>query len=141
MDDLNQVLRARREKLNALIEKGVEPFAHSYIPSHRSDEVIVGFEQLETKEGLAEGGEGEHTSVAGRILSWRDHGKSHFAHVGDAGGSIQVYFKSNIIGDERFEELNLLDLGDWIGVEGPAFRTRTGEVTIRAQSYLSLIHI
>ena len=73
MDDLNQVLRARREKLNALIEKGVQPFAHSYIPSHRTDEVIASFEELETQEGLAEGGEGEHTSVAGRILSWRDH--------------------------------------------------------------------
>lgn len=138
MDDFNQVLRARHEKLDALREKGIEPFAHSYIPSHRSNEVILGFEELEALERLAEGGEGEHSSVAGRILSWRDHGKSHFAHIGDAGGSIQVYFKSDIIGDECFEELNLLDLGDWIGVEGRAFRTRTGEITIRAESYTLL---
>ncbi len=138
MDDFNQVLRARHEKLDALREKGIEPFAHSYIPSHRSNEVILGFEELEALERLAEGGEGEHSSVAGRILSWRDHGKSHFAHVGDAAGSIQVYFKSDIIGDECFEELGLLDLGDWIGVEGRAFRTRTGEITIRAESYTLL---
>ena len=85
MDDFNQVLRARREKLDALKEKGIEPFAHSYIPSHRSDEVIMGFEELEAQGSLAEGDEGERSSVAGRILSWRDHGKSHFAHVGDAG--------------------------------------------------------
>ena len=100
MDDLNQVLRARHEKLDALREKGIEPFAHSYIPSHRSNEVILGFEELEALERLAEGGEGERSSVAGRILSWRDHGKSHFAHIGDAGGSIQDYFKSDIIGYE-----------------------------------------
>ena len=73
MDDFNQVLRARREKLDALREKGVEPFAHSYIPSHQSDEVIVGFEELETQDGLAEGGEGEHTSVAVSYTHLRAH--------------------------------------------------------------------
>ena len=138
MDDLNQVLRVRREKLDALRKRGIEPFAHSYVPSHRSSEVVTSFEALEDQGRLAEGGEGDRSSIAGRIVSWRDHGKSHFAHVADADGSIQIYFKKTTIGDERFEELGLLDLGDWIGVEGPTFRTRTGEVTIRAKSYTLL---
>lgn len=138
MDDFNQVLRARREKLDALRQKGIEPFVHSYMPSHRSTEVIRDFEELEAQQVLGEEGDGKHCSVAGRILSWRDHGKSHFIHVEDSEGSIQVYFKKNVIGDECFEELSLLDLGDWIGIEGSAFRTRTGEITIRAESYTLL---
>ncbi len=73
--------------------------------------------------------------VAGRIVAWRGHGKTAFAHLADDSGRIQLYFRRDQLGDERFAELELFDIGDIIGVEGPLFRTRTGEVTVRAVSF------
>ncbi|UCC25388.1 MAG: lysine--tRNA ligase, partial [Gemmatimonadales bacterium] len=82
-----------------------------------------------------EHGHGPRVRVGGRIVAWRGHGKSAFAHLEDARGRIQLYFRKNVLGDEAFAELDLLDLGDWIGVEGPLFRTRTGEVTVQVDSW------
>lgn len=70
-------------------------------------------------------------SLAGRIVAWRSHGKTTFAHLGDATGKIQLYFKKDQLGDENYAQLAHFDLGDIIGVHGPLFRTRTGEVTVR----------
>lgn len=138
MDDLNQVLRIRREKLDALRERGMEPFAYNYDPSHRSAEAISGFEDAESAETLTEDGDGESVRVAGRIVSWRGHGKSAFAHIEDASGTVQLYFRQNVLGEESFADLDLLDLSDWVGVEGPVFRTRMGEVTIRVEGWTLL---
>ncbi|MBT3325652.1 MAG: lysine--tRNA ligase [Gemmatimonadales bacterium] len=138
MEDLSQVLRVRREKLDALREQNIEPFAYNFSPSHASAALVTEFEAAEEAEALTEDGDGPRASIGGRIVGWRGHGKSAFAHIEDGHGRVQVYFKKNVIGDERFEELDLIDLGDWVGVEGPAFRTRTGEVTIRAESYTLL---
>jgi lysyl-tRNA synthetase class 2 len=126
MDDLNQVLRIRREKLDALRERGIEPFAYNYDPTHRSTEAAAVFDAAEAAGSLTEEGDGERVRVAGRIVGWRGHGKSAFAHVEDSEGRIQLYFRKNVLGDESFEDLDLLDISDWIGVEGPLFRTRTG---------------
>ncbi len=132
--ELSQVLRHRREKLQALESAGIEPFAYRFDRSHRSDEALRLFEGEESDGGLSEAGETD-TSVrlAGRIVSWRSHGRSAFAHVEDGGGRIQLYFRMNTLGEEAFGQLELLDLGDWIGVEGPLFRTRTGEVTLQVR--------
>jgi len=138
MEDLNQVLRVRREKLAALREAGVEPFAHTYHPTHRSSAIVRAFDAAEGGGDLDESGDGETVRLAGRIVSWRGHGKSAFAHVEDVDGRIQVYLRKDVLGDELFERLDLVDLGDWIGVEGIAFRTRTGEVTVRAESWTLL---
>lgn len=138
MDDLNQVLRIRREKLDALRERGIEPFAYNYDPSHRSAGAIDLFDSAEAAESLSEEGDGETVRIAGRIVGWRGHGKSAFAHVEDADGRIQVYFRKNVLGDESFADLDLLDLGDWVGIEGPLFRTRTGEVTVRVHEWTLL---
>jgi lysyl-tRNA synthetase class 2 len=73
--------------------------------------------------------------VAGRIVGFREMGKSSFAHIADRSGRIQLYFRINDLGEEGYKRLSLLDLGDWIGVEGALFRTRTGEVTLRVASY------
>ena len=138
MEDLNQVLRVRREKLTALREAGIEPFAYAFEASHTSTAAAVAFESAEGEAALTESGDGASVRVAGRIVSWRGHGKSAFAHVEDAAGRIQVYLRKDVLGDESFEHLDLLDLGDWVGIEGPTFRTRTGEVTVRAQSWTLL---
>ncbi len=138
MENLNQVLKARREKLDQLRERGIEPFAYTFHPTHRSSEAVAAFTSAETEEALTDAGDGPEVRIGGRILSWRSHGKSAFAHVEDASGPIQLYFRKDVLGEEGFADLDLLDLGDWIGVEGTLFRTRMGEVTIRVQSWTLL---
>jgi len=134
-EDLNHVLKARREKLEQLRERGVEPFAYAYERTHLAPAAIALFEAEEAAGTLQEDGHGSGARVAGRVVGWRGHGKSAFAHIEDGEGRIQLYFKKNVLGDEVFETLDLLDLGDWLGIEGALFRTRTGEVTIRVDAY------
>lgn len=134
MEDLSQVLRVRREKLQALYDRGIEPFAYNFEPTHRSDGVKSDFETAEADGSLTEAGDGAPVTIAGRIVSWRGHGKSAFAHVEDSQGRVQVYLRKDVLGEEKFADLDFLDLGDWVGFTGPTFRTRTGEVTVRAEA-------
>ena len=134
-EERSQLLRVRREKLDELREKGIEPWAYAFDRSHRAAEAVRLFEEAEEAGELDEDGDGATVRVAGRIVSWRGHGRSAFCHVEDGSGRIQLYFRKDVLGEERFAELDLLDLGDWIGVAGPLFRTRTGEVTVRPASW------
>ena len=138
MEDLSQVLRHRREKLAAIRERGLEPFAYNFTPSTTSGAAIEAFEAAESAGSLGENGQGERVRIGGRIVGWRDMGRSVFAHVEDRDGRIQLYFKKNVVGEESFEALGLLDMSDWIGAEGPTFRTRTGEVTVQVESWTLL---
>ena len=79
--------------------------------------------------------EGPAVTLAGRIVAWRSHGKTTFAHLADSTGKIQLYFKKDQLGDESYALLAHFDLGDIIGVHGPLFRTRTGEVTVRVDAF------
>ena len=125
-DELNFVQKARREKLDALIAAGVPPFAYGYDRTHQTSDAVA---------ALPEGEEtGESVRVAGRLIAWRGHGKTAFAHLADASGRIQLYFRRDELGDERWAQLDLYDIGDVVGVAGPLMRTRTGEVTIRVAS-------
>ncbi|TVP53699.1 MAG: lysine--tRNA ligase [Gemmatimonadales bacterium] len=137
-EESSQILRVRREKLEALEARGIPAFAYRFDRSHRTDEAITLFDDEEASEALTEKGEGSEVRVAGRILSWRGHGKSAFAHIEDGGGRIQLYFRLNVLGEDDFAALDLLDLGDWIGVRGPLFRTRTGEITVRVEEWTLL---
>jgi lysyl-tRNA synthetase, class II len=132
-EDLNFVLRARREKLEAIRAAGVEPFAYSYARRQTAAEALAMMPAGESGEHA--GGEGAEVSVAGRIVAWRAHGKTAFAHLGDSTGKIQLYFRKDELGDDRYELLRQLDLGDVVGVAGRLFRTRTGEVTVRVSSF------
>jgi len=123
-DDLNFVQRARREKLKTLAERGVAPYAYSYHRTHFAADAV-------RHHPAGEEADGEVVRVAGRLTSWRSAGKTAFAHLADASGRIQLYFRRDVLGDDAFEVAKLFDLGDVIGVEGPLFRTRTGEVTVR----------
>ncbi len=124
-EDLNFVLRDRRAKLDALIAAGVEPFAYRFGRTHTASEA---------RASLPEGAEeGPVVTTAGRVVSWRGHGKTTFAHLADQGGQIQLYFRQDALGD-AYALLARLDLGDVIGVRGPVFRTRTGEPTIRVEA-------
>jgi lysyl-tRNA synthetase class 2 len=125
-DDLNFVMQARREKLDAMLAAGMEPFAYSY---ERTHDAAAAAALAPAPESGAE--EGPEVSVAGRVVSWRGHGKTAFAHVADASGRVQLYFRKDGLGDEAFAALSHFDMGDVIGVRGVVFRTRTGEPTIR----------
>ena len=122
-EELNFVLRARREKLEALVSRGVAPYAYSYDRSHAAADAAA---------ALPDGAEeGPLVRVAGRVVAWRAHGKTTFAHLADPSGRIQLYFRRDHLGEETYALLDLLDIGDVVGIEGPLFRTRTGEVTVR----------
>jgi lysyl-tRNA synthetase, class II len=125
-EELNFVMQARREKLAALVQRGIEPFAYSFDRTHLAAAAL----------GALPAGdeEGPEVRVAGRIVAWRGHGKTIFAHLADSTGRIQLYFRRDILGDDVFSLLELMDLGDHIGVRGPLFRTRTGETTVRVES-------
>jgi len=122
-EDLNFVQRARREKLDALVAAGVAPFAYNYERTHMANEAVA---------LLAAGADdGPVVRVAGRLVAWRGHGKTAFAHLADASGRIQLYFRRDELGDDVFAQLAHYDIGDVIGAAGPLMRTRTGEVTVR----------
>jgi lysyl-tRNA synthetase class 2 len=131
-EELDHVRVARREKLEALIARGVCPFAYSYERTHLAADALALRAGDVTKDGEEEG---PRVSVAGRAVAWRAHGKTAFAHLADGSGRIQLYFRRDELGDERFSILELLDLGDVLGAAGPLFRTRTGEVTVRVESF------
>lgn len=120
----SRVEAARREKLALLRERGVEPFAYRYERTHLAAEALAAFDPANADAEPV-------VQVAGRLIALRSHGKSAFAHLEDASGRIQLYLRRDILGQEAFELVGLLDLGDLVGVQGHVFSTRTGEVTIR----------
>lgn len=124
-DELNFVLQARREKLEALEAAGVAPYAYGFDRKHSASDA---------QSLLGDADEGPAVSLAGRIVAWRSHGKTTFAHLADATGKIQLYFKKDQLGEKMYSLLAHFDLGDIIGVHGRLFRTRTGEVTVRVDN-------
>ncbi len=131
-DELNFVMAARREKLAAARAAGMEPFAYSYARTHTAREAIAAGASLGE---LAAGEAAAEMSLAGRLVAMRAHGKTTFAHLADATGRVQLYFRKDELGDEEYSRLNLLDIGDVIGVRGTPFMTRTGEPTLRVDAF------
>jgi lysyl-tRNA synthetase class 2 len=128
----SQVLEDRLHKLEALRRLGVEPFAYGYRVSHRSAAARDLFEDGERAGTLSAEGEGPSVRLAGRLVSIRSHGKTIFADLEDASGRIQLYLRRKDVGEGTWRVVELLDVGDWLGVEGILMRTRMGEVTLRA---------
>ena len=123
---LAELMAQRREKLARWRALGQEPYAYRAEPTHHAAQLLaLGEAVTETP--------GERVRIAGRIMTLRGHGKAGFGHVQDVSGSIQVYFRADQLG-EQFARYELLDVGDWVTVEGPLFRTRTGEITVRADA-------
>ena len=139
-DELSQVRRQRQEKIAKLRELGIDLYAYNYSQDHTATEVKSLFNKMEAEAEDVEVGSLE-VSVAGRLVSMRGHGKTVFAHLEDRTGQIQIYLKFDILGQEKFEATDLLDLGDWIGASGSIFRTRTGEVTVQVQDWTMLSKI
>ena len=119
--DLNHLLKVRREKLAELQAEGKDPFQITkYQVTHHSQEIKDNFESLQDRE----------VSAAGRMMSKRVMGKASFCHVQDLQGMIQCYVARDNLGEEAYKEFKKLDIGDIIGVKGTVFKTKTGEISI-----------
>ena len=122
MEDENELIALRRKKLESLRAKGIEPFGTAFDVSGSIAEVREQFKEGETRR------------VAGRITAHRDMGKSHFLDLRDVTGRIQIYIHAKEIGPELSDLFRLLDIGDFIGVEGTCFVTKSGEPTVKVQT-------
>ncbi|MCH1981689.1 lysine--tRNA ligase [Ruminococcus sp. OA3] len=123
--DVNQLLKVRREKLQALQENGKDPFEITkYDVTHHSMDIKDQFEALEGKE----------VSVAGRVMQKRVMGKASFCNVQDLQGTIQSYVARDSIGEDFYKDFKKMDIGDIVGIRGEVFKTKTGEISIHASS-------
>ncbi len=121
--DINQLLKVRREKLAALQENGKDPFVITkYDVTHHSREIQDNFDTME----------GKTVSIAGRIMSKRVMGKASFCNVQDLQGNIQSYVARDSVGEEPYADFKKYDVGDIVGIEGEVFKTKTGEISIHA---------
>ncbi len=122
-ENMNEILKIRREKLAELVQNGRNPFEITkYNQTHTSAEIKDNFEELE----------GKRVSVAGRIMSKRGMGKVAFVHVQDFDGQIQLFVKRDLLGDDEYSIFKKYDIGDIVGAEGEVFKTQAGEVSVRA---------
>lgn len=121
--DINQLLKVRREKLVALQEAGKDPFQITkYDVTHHSQEIRDNFDALE----------GKGVSIAGRVMSKRIMGKASFCNVQDLQGDMQVYVARDSVGEEPYADFKKYDVGDIVGVRGEVFKTKTGEISVHA---------
>jgi lysyl-tRNA synthetase class 2 len=128
-EELTEIVRVRREKLQQLQERGEDPYAITrFDRTHLSTGVLEGFDELEEKR----------VAVAGRMVSKRVMGKASFAHVFDGEGRLQVYVRRDDVGEEAYKAFKAWDIGDIIGVKGFVFRTKAGEVTVHAEEIVLL---
>jgi lysyl-tRNA synthetase, class II len=123
--ELNELLKRRREELEHLKKSGINPYGYEYDVTGYSQSIIGGFKDDASPKRYR---------VAGRIMSMRKMGKASFMHIQDREGRIQLYLRTDAL-HETYDRVKLLDIGDIIGVEGDVFRTKMGEVSIKADSF------
>jgi lysyl-tRNA synthetase class 2 len=127
--NLNEILELRRKKLEDLRKKGKDPFTiDKYDRKHFTRQIKDNYDIFEGKE----------VSIAGRIMTKREHGKASFADVQDIQGRIQLYIREDEIGEESYREFSAFDIGDIVGVKGEVFTTRKGEKSIKVTDIVLL---
>ena len=124
VEDINEMMQIRRDKLKTFEEMGVAPFGHRYEVTYHAQDIRDRFDELEGEE------DGPKVRLAGRLMAKRGHGKASFAELMDMSGRMQIYFKYDVLGEEKYGQFRLLDIGDIIGIEGRVFKTQRGEITI-----------
>ena len=130
VEDLNEMMKVRREKMEAFKEMGVAPFGHRFDVTAYAADIKKDNEHLEGDE------EGPEVCIAGRLMAIRGHGKASFCTLNDRTGNIQVYFKIDVLGEEKYKgQFRRLDIGDIIGIRGVVFKTHRGEVTVRVEDF------
>jgi len=135
MDELKDFIRHRREKAAELRQGGINPYANTFKAEHTSAQIAARFagQPKEDIEACT-----DSFSLAGRIISLRNFGKAAFVHIQDRSGSLQAYIRKNEIGDESFAVFKKVDIGDFIGIQGRAFVTKSDELTIQASEFCLL---
>lgn len=118
---LTSLRESRLKKLEQIKKTGVDPYPAKYERQHTCEQ---------TRERL-----GEKVKIAGRLVSWREHGGSIFADLADESGKIQIFFKKDELGKKNYQFLQLLDVGDFLGVSGEVFKTQAGEITVLVQDF------
>ncbi len=131
MDSESKLIQTRKEKIQQISEMGVSLYPNDFKPSHRVNQVLDIIEHQ--PDTLGE--EGQTFRLAGRMMAINKMGKSSFIRFKDGANQIQAYVQQNTLGEETYALFKKLDMGDFIGVEGPLFQTRTGEWTILAKSF------
>ncbi len=132
-DRLEDILQQRLAKLLRIRARGVDPYPHRFHRTHTNQEAIAIFEQ-----GEKDGQPGPEVALAGRITALRSMGKAAFLDIRDGSAKIQVHLRRDTMGEETYQQLKDLDLGDFLGVKGSLFRTKTGEATVAASSFTIL---
>ncbi|WP_318506346.1 lysine--tRNA ligase [Bacillus sp. T3] len=134
-EELNDQLRVRREKMNSLRERGLDPFGKRFERSNNTQELINQYGELE-KEEIEQ--KDVSVTLAGRIMTKRGKGKAGFAHIQDLTGQIQLYIRNDAVGEEQYELFDTADLGDIVGVSGTLFKTKVGELSVKVQEFTLL---
>jgi lysyl-tRNA synthetase class 2 len=136
MDETSELIQQRIKKLEALRMEGINPYPNDYRVTHTSGDLHAAFDFLSDEELKSVG---ETFSLAGRIMAIRDFGKASFIQIQDRKGRIQAYLQKDTIGDPAFRLFKTFDVGDFIGLEGKIFRTKTHELTLQVQSFRLLV--
>lgn len=124
------IIKERIRKLNELKELGINPYPYSYKKTHDASEILEKYNTLKPEEESK-----DTVNVAGRLMQMRKMGKASFMHIQDQSGKIQLYFRQDDIGKEKYKLIKKLDIGDFIGVFGNIFATKTGEISIYVKDF------
>lgn len=136
MDETNELIQQRLRKLETLKKRGFDPFSNDFKVSHTTKEIIDNYSNLQDEELKRIQ---QTFSIAGRILAIRNFGKASFIQILDRKGKLQAYIQKDRVGDEVFKIFKSLDIGDFVGITGKIFRTKTRELTIEVHSLKPLV--
>lgn len=134
-EELNDQLQVRRDKMTALRESGIDPFGKRFERTELTKDIKNKFDS-ESKEDLEE--MAQSVTIAGRIMTKRGKGKAGFAHIQDLTGQIQIYVRQDAVGEEQYDIFKTVDLGDIVGLTGTIFKTKVGELSIKATEFTLL---
>lgn len=134
-ESLHELLQVRHDKMNKLREWGIDPFGKKFEQTHHVQDIISRFGG-KTKEELES--EAHTVTIAGRLMAKREMGKASFAQVLDRTGQIQIYIRQDGVGEETYKVFELCDIGDLVGVTGVVFKTKTGELSVKASEFVFL---
>lgn len=134
-EELNDQLKVRRDKMQNMLDSGKDPFGQRFSRTHHAEDIIAAFTEV-SKEDLDE--QSNEVIIAGRVMTKRGKGKAGFAHIQDISGQIQIYVRQDAVGEEAYALFGQTDLGDIVGIKGTVFKTKVGELSIKAQEYTFL---
>ena len=120
-EELNDQMQIRRDKLAEYEADGIYPFGQRFVVKDHAKDIKNDFLNYEDQPVV----------IAGRLMTMRSHGKTAFANIRDLSSDIQVYFRKDVLGEDNYKYVKMLDIGDIVGIEGHVFKTNRGEVTFK----------